>query len=373
MNKDLVFVVGCPRSGTSLLQMLLARSFAIAMPIETHIIPLFHRVLFLWGNLERPKNRQRLLAAIYDFVEIRMALGSGYRIAKLERFSLLATRPKAEAIVRRSRTYSELVRALFDAYAEVHEAARGGDKSAFYYPLDPDRIVQHAPDSKVIHIVRDGRDVALSWLKAWFGPASLANAAAMWRDHVRKKKDWGRAHPDRYLEIRYEDLVSAPTRVVAQIAEFLGEEVRSWDRSESIAEMAAGLADREEHAMLMEPVTPNNVEKWRAEMSPSDRRLFEFIAGKELLEFGYGTLDDRITLARQFSFTARILASKLTPIFSASHWRRLVQYALPAILGMVRLLGLPSPVIIARRLAPRTDRSRPARRIRSPAPRNGHE
>ncbi|MBF0429322.1 MAG: asparagine synthase (glutamine-hydrolyzing), partial [Magnetococcales bacterium] len=65
-----IFVVGCDRSGTTLLTTLIESRLGLITPLETHFIPYFAKTLFLWGNLEQRCNRERLLTAIYHFLEI---------------------------------------------------------------------------------------------------------------------------------------------------------------------------------------------------------------------------------------------------------------------------------------------------------------
>ncbi|MBF0296123.1 MAG: sulfotransferase, partial [Magnetococcales bacterium] len=95
-----VFVVGCDRSGTTLLTALLESRLGLAAPLETHFIPYFARTLFLWGDLGRRRNRERLLTAIGHFLEI-LLVSSTPQLDPTEARSgtLLAVLPQAEAIL----------------------------------------------------------------------------------------------------------------------------------------------------------------------------------------------------------------------------------------------------------------------------------
>ena len=101
-----LFVIGCPRSGTSLLTSILSRELAI--PYETHFIPLFERVLWLWGDLRRPSRRAHLLRSIYEFLEIwTVQAARGRALDQLHRMSLLATKPSADELVDGTTSYPE--------------------------------------------------------------------------------------------------------------------------------------------------------------------------------------------------------------------------------------------------------------------------
>ena len=69
-SRNFFLISGAPRSGTYLLMTKLAREYDIAFPVETHFIPIFYRYRFLWGDLRNKDNREKMLDAIYKFLEI---------------------------------------------------------------------------------------------------------------------------------------------------------------------------------------------------------------------------------------------------------------------------------------------------------------
>ncbi|MDO8837193.1 MAG: sulfotransferase, partial [Vicinamibacterales bacterium] len=131
--KPIHFIVGCPRSGTYLLSSILDRSGQVAVPTETHFVPLFAQYARLFGDLEKPDARTRLLAAIYAFLEIWLRRADEERgLENIIPHSLLATRGGFNEIVRDSRSYADIVHALFEHYAIGKGASQYGDKSAFF-------------------------------------------------------------------------------------------------------------------------------------------------------------------------------------------------------------------------------------------------
>lgn len=114
-----------------------------------------------------------------------------------------------------------LARGLFAAMC------RASGKSVFleqtpWYGQRLDRLARLFPDLEVIHVVRDGRDVALSFARSpwWFDDVGLN--LSRWVAEATAIADWGAAHPDRYVEIRYEDLVEAPERELGRGLAFFG-------------------------------------------------------------------------------------------------------------------------------------------------------
>jgi hypothetical protein len=336
------FIVGCQRSGTYLLCTILDSHFPAAVPVEPQFIPLFRRVLPLWGDLSVEANRKRLLAAIYEFLEIwtpRSERGKDY--AKIHDHSLLITRQAAHKIASTAATYDEMVEAIFAEFARLKGKQFSIDKSAFFWFVDPDKMSVRS--AKFIHIIRDGRDVALSWVPSWFGPATIAEAAEQWKCHVEGNRRWGRAHPDRYLEIRYEDLIADIDASLEKIARFLDVEKSKFDAAaHSRSPMVAALSGGEDHAMISKGINPDNRDKWRTRMNPADVRLFEYITADTLAACGYSlSSETSYSFAERLSFQGRICMSGIRRLVSIRFWKRLIKESLPIIVFWAQALHIP--------------------------------
>lgn len=346
--KPLHFIIGCPRSGTYLLSNILDQSGQIAIPTETHFIPLFSRYAFLSGNLQNPRARTRLLKAIYVFLEIWLTRAEEERnFDEIIQHSLLVTRSEFEQIIWGSHSYAEMVHAIYKRYATLKGAEHYGDKSAFFQHIPLERI-DHAVgnQAKFIHIVRDGRDVCLSWMKLSMGPKNLAIAAHAWCDHIAGKRQWGTLHPDRYCEIRYEDLLENPERESRRICEFIGIEFKSEMLQFHRGEMAQAIANSSTHALLSKPIDAGNKEKWRTQMSEEDVAFFEWLAGEELVKAGYPAIASSITYVQRFSFICRDTLARIKSWFSYRAFRLHLKDVLPAILLLTGYLGLKVSKVI---------------------------
>jgi len=293
-NPLFVNVIGCCRSGTTLCGRLLERRFNVAIPWEAHFIPLFQRFIWIWGDLRNEKNRRMLLKAIYSFLEmftLEVSVGKDmpeeahFNLEKITSYTLLATRGREDAIVDGVDSYSGLVEAIYREYASIHGYRHYGDKSASFRNIRSDLTYQAAPNAKYIHMIRDGRDVALSWMKIWNGPLSVSEAAWLWEEHVRLKREFGLSIPDQYLEIRYEDLLNDEESVLARIGQFLGAPVLD----DTAADVGLGKVIAQSPIMPLgnKKVQRDNQGKWKSRMSQEDLAFFEYFAGDVLRSSNY--------------------------------------------------------------------------------------
>ncbi len=201
---------------------------------------------------------------------------------------------------------ADAVRTFYRHYAARFGKPRWGDKTPPYRA----RVIGIAgllPEAHLIHLVRDGRDVALSNRGLWFGPGEDVEAAAtFWTDEVRRVRADAEL-VDHHLEIRYEDLVTDPEGTLREVCAFLAlpfdtrmlahHEVAA-DRLDEIRTgiVPAGSPPVELdrflaiHEKARHPVDPTRIGRWRYEMTTDERHRFETIAGPLLTDLGYETL-----------------------------------------------------------------------------------
>ena len=343
-----LYICGCPRSGTYLLQRMIGDAFDIAIPMESHLLPPFRRHARLWGDLGDADNRRRLLEFIFDFVTIFTDQVVWSRMSDPgaetgERHTLLAVRPEAARIVAESQDFDTLVRGLFAAYGRVHGADRWGEKASYFSPEPVETFTRCCPGAIVIQPIRDERDVCLSWRRAWFGPVSARQAASLWVAHVENGRRWGTAHPDRYLEVRYEDLVGQPDIELAQIGAFLGETLRGDGSSGAAGEMARVLAATDTHARLSGVVATDTAGKWREAMPADDLALFEAVAGPTLEAAGYEPATPPDRRAGRARLNGAKAMDLLRNLGNGSRWKRRAATHLPLLLFLARRLGVSFP------------------------------
>jgi hypothetical protein len=278
------FIVGVARSGTTLLRLMLDAHPELAIPPETHFIPKVIKACEEGGD---PHDRVfELLTTHRRWPDYR--LDAAELRTRLDRIEPLSA--------------GDALRAFYGLYAEGQGKPRWGDKSPSYVRRMR-RVESALPEAHFIHLVRDGRDVALSQVEVDFGPDQIADAARDWVEGIGKAHRQARRLPH-YLELRYEDLVADPEPLVRRVCEFvelpwdpamleyhrgaderMAEVTRDFERGGGPAIPAAVRAGR--HTRVAEPPQRARAGRWRTDMSAADRETFERIAGDLLSELGY--------------------------------------------------------------------------------------
>lgn len=280
------FVVGCPRSGTTLLKHMLDAHPRLAVPYESH---------FLVAQAPRRSLRRRPEAT----VETILAHPA------VRRWSVDPDAVRAQVAAIAPSDFASLARAVFEAYARAQSKPRWGDKTPGYVTHLPllDRIF---PDALFVHVIRDGREVAVSLAERPWGPRSAIAGAFWWRTKTGAGVRDGRPlPPSRYLEVRHEDLVATPEAALRRICRFLGEEY--WP---SMHEYGAGVALAEEPgdpagtAHLSKPPTAG-LRDWKAGRSERETAAIESVCAPLLDRLGYGPAPRRAA-ALAFAWAVRL-------------------------------------------------------------------
>jgi Sulfotransferase family len=250
-----IFVVGCHRSGTTLLRLMLDSHPNISCGPETGFLGDFADRLT--GDRWWPQMR------LYGF-------------------------PKAY--------WYERLATLFDSahsdYARRRGKSRWADKTP-RYALALDHITQMFPTCQIVHVIRDGRDVVASHRDRW-GYLSAVKAVKKWAVYVRSTRAAAATLPeDRYYEIRYEDLVSDTEGTMRKLLNYLGEPwddsvIRYDDKPHDVqARYLSFSASRRAAADNKGPVYASRVGSHRRELDPFLRTFFYLVSGRALQELGY--------------------------------------------------------------------------------------
>ena len=269
MTNAPVVVLGVSRSGTTLLKQMLDRHPRLAIPTESYFLPQ------LWDRHGERPGREAFLADLDRLARLR-----DWGIGRAEVDERLPATP----------TFAEAIQAIYRAYADSRGKPRFGDKTPSYMQR-LDVLARAFPDALYVHLIRDGRDAALSFLaltrKARFNPArprSVGSFAAQWRREVEDARRFGRERvAGRYLEMGYGDLVADPEGTLGAACEFLGLE---FDTAMLDYHREIDAGTLRDHPRLAEPPTAG-LRSWRKEMGPRQLALFEAVAGELLGDLGY--------------------------------------------------------------------------------------
>lgn len=266
------FVVGNPRSGTTLLRFILSRHPRLHVPAETGFLP------FLPHHGQRPLSLQ----------QVRVLLD---RIGRLNyEWRDLVRDAKSFYETLREPTLCHALDALYrrKVAQEGARAARWGDKTPTYVRYIPE-LNQIFPRAQFIHVIRDARDVTLSAMKKWGRDRWYMDSYYLlknWSRNVTSGRQAGEGLPSgRYLEVRYEALVSDPPAAVSRLCDFLDEDMHpAMLQHTRLAREKIGPGG---HVEVRRPITASSVGRWKEAMSSFNRKLSFRIVGSTLEEFGY--------------------------------------------------------------------------------------
>jgi hypothetical protein len=305
-----LLILGVSRSGTTLLRVMLDRNSQLAVPDESFFVPLLADRHLLRVDAEEFLDDLRRLQTVREWGvpldKVRARLSDGMPVARA-----IAT--------------------IYEVYAEEQGKSRWGDKTPMYMRHLP-LLRRLFPGAQYVHLIRDGRDAAISFLtmpegiafKTWAHARSAAEFACLWRTEVTAARRHGRRVGDRrYLEVRYEDLVSGAEGVLRRICTFAG---LPYERA--MTEYAgSGSEERAHQQSLKRPLTPV-LRDWRTQMRPEELAAFEGVAGDLLQELGYethGRTDVRGNLrragyrARTGAWRAATFAYRRSPLWARRH------------------------------------------------------
>lgn len=281
-------IVGVPRSGTTLLRFMLDSRPALAIPPETGFLawPLhWLKTIALREALFRVVTRLPLKSGPWQDFGLSAA-EFRQRLRQIEPFNL-----------------GEGLRAFYRLYAEKQSKPRYGDKTPLYCRHMP-AIETLLPEAHFVHIIRDGRDVALSLRSMPFSPGpDIPTLASYWGKLVQRTRIAGQ-HCHAYMEIRYEALVQDPAVVLQSICGFLKLDfdpamLRYWERTaerlcehKSRRRIQGDLATtqeqrRSQQRLTMEPPQVDRILDWKNRMTAAERTQFLRCAGEMLKELGY--------------------------------------------------------------------------------------
>ena len=308
-----MILLGVSRSGTTLLRVILDRSPGLAIPDESFFVPLLAR-------------RHRTP------IDVSRFLDDLSRIPTLRAWGLEPS--EVAPFLRDAMPVGDAIAAVFEAYAAKEGKPRWGDKTPMYMRHLP-LLERFFPDAQYVHLIRDGRDAAVSFLRmpegtftrTWAHPESAEEFACLWRIEVEDARELGRhVGPSKYFEARYEELVADPEATVRAICAFaeLPFEPAMLDYAGAV-----DVSEKPHQQRLLQPPT-TGVRNWQSELDPADARAFEAIAGPLLAQLGYPLLDPpprgpgARSRARLSWYRARLAAwnSAASAVQRSRLWRR---------------------------------------------------
>lgn len=247
------FIVGSGRSGTTLLRLMLDAHPNISCGPETHFLrDMRHIVGEHWNLLSR-----------YGFEK---------------------------------EYWHNKINGFFSSFQEDYMEKRGKNRwveKTPWYARHLDFINDVFGDCLILHIIRNGYDVVLSWKQRSGYKQALASAWTKWDDAVSRARAFGERHPNRYHELRYEDLVTDPESTIRPVLSFMDEPWdpivlnydqadhdvanRYWDHTEN----------RRQSGRTSSKIYASRIGKGKEKLDPVLRTLLRVRSGDLLRELGY--------------------------------------------------------------------------------------
>lgn len=318
------FILSCARSGSSLLSRMLNSHPLLAVPPESHLFNIFYPWLPYYDDLSDPQRQQRLVDDILSTPHIQ------HWVPKLEREQVLSSIGTGD--------FRGIVDAILTAWATSQNKSHWGEKTPqhiHYWPA----IIECFPNAHFIHLVRDGRDVAMSHLRAPFGAKTVFSAARRWKAELSEvEKLKSAVKRENFCEVRYEDLLDNPEHELARVCNAVDESYVP----EMLNFYEKPLTDYTESTNqenLQQPLLRSNKQKWRREMSSDQIHVFEAIAYDTLLRYGYEVVHDAQPELSPISvFFLRRVKSPLRKAPAMIKHRRGQEYELKKLQILVRLI-----------------------------------
>jgi Sulfotransferase family len=275
-----LFIGGCPRSGTTLLQVMLDMHPQLGIPRETNFIRQLWWQRLRFGDLSDVANRRRAVLWI---------LGDrDHHTWRLRRRHHV----RRKQAVRRLATAGPTIGSLVEACVRLHAdpKPRWGDKRPAYSGfLGP--LLAMFPDAQYVNVVRDPRAAVASQLGLGWDPADVAVPAAIarWEGAIaRTDQAARRLCPDQLLDVRYEDLVGDARAELSRILAFAS--LPAGDVVETMISGERHDAFGEAHELVAEPVTTASIERWRERLTVQEVALVEHGTAPLMERFGYHAL-----------------------------------------------------------------------------------
>jgi hypothetical protein len=337
-----LFLVGCPRSGTTLLSVLLHAHPRIAMPPETRFLLPVYLERNSYGDLALRDNRYRLARRL---------------TRKGARFPLLGLNRRAvtRSIVKGPPTIGSAMAIVWREFARSRGKARWGEKRPLYAQHLP-WVLRLFPDAQIIHLVRDPRACVTSLLDVPWWERGWRSAMFTWGLADHELARFARtAAPDAYHVLRYEDLLLRPRDELTRLCTFLGENFD--EQMLQFSDAADDIVPQTKvwHALTRGPLDPSRTERWRTRLPERSVGVIEAALGDAMAHWGYepsgiGAPVGAAELARYRAGLAARLGS-LRAMHVADRVRRLAEKQ--------DVAAQPAALTVARTPRGRSTRTRP--------------
>ena len=273
INLDLapIFLVGCPRSGTTLLQRMLDAHSRICIAPETHFIRRFWNKRYEYGDLSIDANHAKLLKDIGSMPEFS-EMGLDFKTFSTDALEI-------------NRTYPNIFALILTQFLSRCDAELVGEKTPnhlLYMPILSDFF----PSARFIHIIRDPRSVVNSWRTVPWSTGSIIEDARVWHRYLVAARN--NKQSDKVLTLFYEDLVLDSQKSLQTICNFIGINFES-EILDFYHQPSSQINVKREpwKQNVNKPVTTDFTSRWQRELSKDMIVEIEAVTASEMKKLGY--------------------------------------------------------------------------------------
>ncbi len=281
-NKNPIFIVGMPRSGTTLMRSLLSAHPNITISPETHFCKNWFKP-YRHLDLNQPEQLEIFW----------QALSNSKMFAS---FGLDAEKTRTNLLANRNINHQTVLTILLQSYAQKMPKPRWGEKTPDHYQY-LDIVFKWYPDAQVIWMLRDPRSVSASLISKKWASSYVDVHACKWCDNVEKfRQRWSK--DERIMLVKYESLVQEPELEMSRICHFLGEEYSPLiisDNNKSPSILGLKNSNDESVQEVLAPVHKMALEKWRTNLSSYQIGVVEHLTRNEMIEQGYEPVTNQLT------------------------------------------------------------------------------
>jgi|APHM01.1.fsa_nt_gi Sulfotransferase domain. len=268
-----VFVVGMPRSGTTLLSSLLDAHPDLVIAPETH----YFARCWSGGRIDGWADVERMLA--------RLNQQPGVHDMALSDDEWAAVRDQLHAL--EAPAHGDILRALIETYTARSEAPAWGEKTPDHLRHVPE-MARQFPNAVFLAIIRDPRDVVLSLRNLPWSRRTTPGQAWTWRTYAALVDRYRTHYTGRFFALRYEDLIVHPEACLRDVCAFLETPFHEAMLQPRQQEDQHFDPDREPwKRKSASDIDASNREKWRVQMSEAERVIVDLIAGRWLSAYDY--------------------------------------------------------------------------------------
>lgn len=264
--KEPFFIIGCGRSGNTLLRSMLISGGEASIPPESYVWPRIIRIYETYNFLPWEKICSLIIAEF-----------EAYKEFYTWEINLFKAHEKARRLPKSKRSLSYIIQVVYSTYQEEknEEHRLWGDKTPIN-TLFIDKILKVYPKAKYIHILREPKDVTSSYVKAGLYEKHK-DAANFWISAIEKVSSLKKKiQPNKFHQVQYENLVRFPEHELKKICKFLNmsyspKMLDFWKNKDSLGDVKYG----KHHANIGSPINEDSIGKWKDVLNEEQENIID--------------------------------------------------------------------------------------------------